>query len=159
MIASLLAFDNWSIWEIVNFHCRCTLFLLVHRRRVLFGLYSLLFKRKYHARHTMALIRLRTCILSLGKLSVKGFCTVVGLLWLCKLADWGIHHFFFFFFSEQSEKIPVVRLPDRRVSSLWLCCAFSLFLPLESRSVYCIAGNFCQEFNFAAFVKPIFWLN
>ena len=24
---------------------------------------------------------------------------------------------------------------------------------------YCIAGNFCQEFNFAAFVKAIFWLN
>ena len=33
-------------------------------------------------------------------------------------------------------------------------CELSLF-----DTLYCIAGNFCQEFNFVPFVKAIFWLN
>ena len=46
--------------------------------------------------------------------------------------------------------------PCDNTSSFGEC---SLHDQREKKIVYCIAGNFCKEFNFVAFVKAMFWLN
>ena len=44
---------------------------------------------------------------------------------------------------------------DSRLSARWMLAGLPLKLLVRHQFNYCTAGNFCQEFIFVAFVKPI----